>query len=202
MTKQNNEKLKSGARDDALESAPEVSLGEMRQLVRLAIWAALIGVGGWITIPLPLVPISLQTFFVVMAGLVEGPKYGAMATGLYLVAGLLGLPVFAGGVGGPAILLGPTAGFALAFPLAAAVAGLVSPARALKLGKPRPGFFRIFLVSVFGSILLVNFCGFLGFLINTELPAVVAFNVVLAFIPGGLIKCFAAASLASSRFFR
>lgn len=184
------------------ETDPEVSLGEIRLLVRLVIWAALIGVGGWLTLPLPPVPISLQTFFIVMVGLVEGPKYGAMAVGLYLGAGLLGLPVFAGGVGGPSILFGPTAGFALAFPLAAAVAGLASRRRALELGKQVPGFWRIFFVSVFGSILLINTCGFLGLLVNTDLEAGVAFKVVLTFIPGGLFKCAAAASLASSRFFR
>ena len=184
------------------DGGPELSLPEMRRLVRIVLWASLIGVGGWITLPLPLVPITLQSFFIVLAGLVEGPKGGAMASGLYLAAGLLGLPIFAGGLGGPAILLGPTAGFALAFPLVGAISGLASPKRAISNGKAGVSWLVMLGTSFVGGVGTLCFCGFVGLVINTELSPAEALKVVLIFVPGGFIKCMAAASVASSRLFK
>ena len=173
--------------------AAEVSLNEVRALVRLVIWAALIAVGGWISIPIPVVPISLQTFFVLLAGLVEGPRRGALAAGLYLLAGFLGLPVFTGGLGGPAILLRPSAGFALAFPLLALVAGLARVRSGGSLA-------RAFLFSAAGT-LVMYFFAWLGLMINAQLAPPLAAKMLLTFVPGDLAKCAAAASLASSRLF-
>lgn len=69
------------------------------------------------------VPVSLQTFGVLLAGALLGARRGGLAVLLYLVVGLAGLPVFALGKGGPAVLAGPSAGYLLAFPLAAATVG-------------------------------------------------------------------------------
>jgi biotin transport system substrate-specific component len=79
-----------------------------------------------IALPLPWSPVPLtgQTFAVLLSGAVLGARRGALAQALYLVQGAMGLPFFAGGLGGPLVLAGPTAGFLLAFPLAAAVTGL------------------------------------------------------------------------------
>ena len=172
------------------------ALWEIRRLVRVALWAALIAVGAWLTIPLPGgVPLSLQTFFVLLAGLTEGPRIGAQAAGLYLLAGLLGLPVFAGGLGGPSIIFRPSAGFALAFPLMAAVAGLAAR-------RGRPGFGRAFLWSLAAQVLLF-FCGFWGIRLNTGLPPLAVAQSFLVFLPGLMIKSIAAAAAASSpRFHR
>ncbi len=182
----------------AAENAEDMSLSEARSLVRIVIWAALIGVGGWLSIPIPGVPISLQTFFVILAGLVEGPKIGALASGLYLLAGFLGLPVFTGGLGGQAILLRPSAGFALAFPLGAAVAGL---AGRLEVGRGGPGFGRAFLLAWCGNF-FIYFCGFIGILVNTQMAPEAAVKLLATFVPGDMAKFAAAASLASSPFFR
>jgi len=167
---------------------------EIRRLVRLALWAALIGAGAWLTIPLPVVPLSLQSFFVILAGLAEGPRTGALAAALYLLAGLLGLPVFAGGVGGPSIIFRPTAGFALAFPLVAAVAGLAAR-RGARQGWP--SFGRAFFWASAATILLY-FCGFWGVWLNTGQAPLDVARSFLVFLPGALIKIAAAASLASS----
>lgn len=184
---------------DPHSPAVELGLSDMRGLVRIAIWAALIGVGGWVSIPLPGVPISLQTFFVAMAGLVEGPRRGALAAGLYLLAGLAGLPVFTGGLGGPAILLKPSAGFALAFPLGAAVAGLASLRRQATSNNRL--FWRVFLMVVL-SYLVIYAGGLLGLLVNTSMEPLTAAKLLLTFVPGDLAKAAAAASLMSSRPFR
>jgi biotin transport system substrate-specific component len=76
-------------------------------------------------VPGMLVPVSLQTLVVLMSGLLLGARLGAAAQTAYLLAGAAGLPVFAGGMGA-AYLMGPTGGYLLAFPLAAAVAGGVA----------------------------------------------------------------------------
>lgn len=86
--------------------------------------AALIPVGGYLQIPIGPVPISLQTFFVMLAGLLRGPFHGALAAMLYLVAGVVGLPVFAGGASGIGVVQGPTGGFLLGFIPMAGVVGL------------------------------------------------------------------------------
>lgn len=86
------------------------------------------------------VPVSMQTFGVLLAGVLLGARRGGLAVLLYLAVGLAGLPVFALGKGGMSVLAGPTAGYLLAFPLAALAAGwLVSrlrrlPARWLPVG--------------------------------------------------------------------
>jgi biotin transport system substrate-specific component len=71
------------------------------------------------------VSVSLQTLVVLMSGLLLGPALGASAQMLYLAAGAAGLPVFAMGMGLP-YLFGPTGGYLLAFPAAAAIAGAVA----------------------------------------------------------------------------
>ncbi|WP_448629585.1 biotin transporter BioY [Cellulomonas soli] len=72
------------------------------------------------------VPITLQTFAVILSGVVLGARRGTFAVLLYLVIGLAGLPVFAGGTGGTAVLAGPSVGYLLAFPLGAALAGFLA----------------------------------------------------------------------------
>jgi biotin transport system substrate-specific component len=74
------------------------------------------------------VPMTLQPVVVLLAGAILGSRGGAASQATYLLAGAAGLPVFAAG-GGAAYLLGPTGGYLLAFPVAAAVAGLWHPGR-------------------------------------------------------------------------
>lgn len=98
--------------------------GLVRRLGGVVLMASLIALGAYLQVPVRPVPISLQTFFVLLGGFVLGPVAGAGAGALYLLAGAAGLPVFAGGTAGVAKLFGPTGGFLLSFPLMAAIAGL------------------------------------------------------------------------------
>ncbi len=81
-----------------------------------------------VAIPLPWTPVPLtgQTFAVLLTGMALGPGRGFLALTLYLAEGALGLPVFAGGASGVARLLGPTGGYLFAFPLAAATTGFLA----------------------------------------------------------------------------
>lgn len=91
-------------------------------------FAALIAIGAFIKVEIPVEPygmhFTLQWFFVLLAGLLLGRKRAAMSVCVYLIIGLVGVPVFASG-GGPAYLLRPTFGFLLGFVLAAFVMGMM-----------------------------------------------------------------------------
>ena len=85
--------------------------------------AALVAVLAQVEVPLWPVPITGQTLGVIVAGAALGSRRGALALTTYMLAGLAGLPVFAGGAGGVAYVLAPSFGFVLGFILSAAVAG-------------------------------------------------------------------------------
>ncbi|MDD4012154.1 MAG: biotin transporter BioY [Sphaerochaetaceae bacterium] len=98
---------------------------KISKIVLIALFCALTIAGTFIRLPLPPVPITLQTFFVYLASLTLGPIYSFLAIALYLFLGLIGLPVFTSG-GGLAALLGPTGGFLLAMPLACLASGAIA----------------------------------------------------------------------------
>ena len=89
-----------------------------QELARAALFAALIAICSWISIPTA-VPFTLQTFAVFLALGVLGGRLGALAVGVYLLLGAVGLPVFAGFSGGLGALLGATGGYLLGFLLTA-----------------------------------------------------------------------------------
>jgi biotin transport system substrate-specific component len=97
-----------------------------RRVVAVAVFALLTAIGARLSVPLPgMVPVSMQTLAVLLAGMLLGPALGVSAMTAYLAAGMAGLPVFVAG-GGAAYLAGPTGGFLLAFPAAAAVTGVLA----------------------------------------------------------------------------
>ena len=97
----------------------------VRKMVFCALFAALIMVFAQIQVPLPgLVPISLATFGVMMAGLLLGWKLGLLAVAVYVLLGAVGVPVFAGFKGGIAALTGPTGGYIIGYLPYAVLAGL------------------------------------------------------------------------------
>lgn len=100
----------------------------LRMTVYCALFAALIIVGGYISIPLPIgpVPIVLADFFVMVTGLFLGWRYGLVSVGMYLGLGALGLPVFAGGRAGLAVFVGPTGGFLFGYLLLVSVIGIIT----------------------------------------------------------------------------
>ncbi len=104
------------------------SLTDLNLLVWTSLLAALVAVGAYIQIPIPVgsVPFSMQPLFVFMAGLILGPVRGGIAMALYLLAGLAGLPVFSGGKSGLAHLLGPSGGYLIGFIFMAVITGLAT----------------------------------------------------------------------------
>ncbi len=91
-----------------------------------ALFAALICIGSFISIPLPGgVPVTIQNMFAILSGLVLGGIQGAGAVGLFIVLGVMGVPVFSGGKSGFAHLMGQTGGFIWGYFLGAFVAGFI-----------------------------------------------------------------------------
>jgi len=102
------------------------SAASLRMTVYASLMAALVAAGAYLAIPIGPVPIVLQNLFVFLSGLLLGPRWGAASIGVYLLAGALGLPVFAGGVGGIGRFAGPTGGYLLGFLPAVFVIGWIS----------------------------------------------------------------------------
>lgn len=96
----------------------------IKMTVFAALFTALVIVGTYLKIPIGPVPIVLSNFFVICAGLLLGKTWGSISIAVYLLLGVLGLPVFSQG-GGIAILFGPTGGFLFGYLLGAFITGLL-----------------------------------------------------------------------------
>lgn len=101
-------------------------------MTRVALMVAVTAAAAQIAIPLPFspVPFTLQVLAVILSGLLLGPRYGALSQALYVLVGAIGVPVFAQFHGGLGVVLGPTGGYLLSYPFAAAIAGLAAHAAA------------------------------------------------------------------------
>jgi biotin transport system substrate-specific component len=98
----------------------------LRGVVLVALGTALMALSAKVNLPLPYVPMTLQTLVVLMIGAAYGWRLGSATMIAYLAEGAMGLPVFAGPVGGLAPLVGPTAGYLLGFVPAAFITGLLA----------------------------------------------------------------------------
>lgn len=94
------------------------------EVATIIMFAALTAVGARAYIPFLPVPFTMQVYFVILSGVVLGPNKGAMSMVAYILMGVAGVPVFASFPhAGPAVLIGPTGGYIIAFPLASYLAG-------------------------------------------------------------------------------
>jgi biotin transport system substrate-specific component len=125
-----------------------------RTLIRVvlsALFAALTAAGAFIAIPVGSIPIVLQNLFAMLSGLLLGPFLGGAAVLLYLIAGAIGAPVFAGGAGGFVHFMAPSGGFLYGYFLAAVTAGFIA-------GTPRAerktALLRIIAAAVAGMLVI------------------------------------------------
>ncbi|MGH3424559.1 MAG: biotin transporter BioY [Nocardioidaceae bacterium] len=132
------------------------------------------------------VPITLQTFAVLLCGAVLGARRGFLAVLLYLVVGFAGLPIFADMTGGLGTFAKPSIGYLLAFPLGAALTGLI--VERLPRGKPSVSTPLIFLAGLAGSIVFIHTLGVLGMAWRIPTSIGDAFVIDLTFWPGDVVK--------------
>jgi biotin transport system substrate-specific component len=93
------------------------------QALAVLFGTAIVAASAQVTVPMVPVPMTMQTYAVLLIGALYGARLGFVTLAVYLAEGAAGLPVFAGGAGGLLHLSGPTAGFLIGFPVAAFVAG-------------------------------------------------------------------------------
>ena len=122
---------------------------QLDSLVHVAVLAGLTIVGGFIRIPISVVPFTFQTFFVYLSGDLLGKKKGALSQLVFLGIGLAGFPVFSSG-GGLGYVLQPSFGYLVGFPLGAYVCGAI----AQRQGCRRP-LIRFFAANIVGMVVVL-----------------------------------------------
>jgi biotin transport system substrate-specific component len=164
----------------------------LRRGVAVALGAVTVAIAAQVSVPLigTPVPMTLQPLAVLVVGGLLGARLGATALVLYLALGALGLPVFTpGGLPGAARLLGPTGGYLLSYPLAAAVVGwLASSSRPL----------RLLLASAAGMV-IIHLGGSAQLAILTGNPGAATRYGLVPFLTGDLLKVGIAALLILAR---
>ncbi len=159
------------------------------ELFKATLFALLTAFGATTSARLPWtpVPVTLQTFFVLLSGLTLRPREAILSQLEYLLAGVAGLPVFAEGRSGIGVLIGPTGGYLVGFVLSA---GLVSLFRGFSRNPVR------LLVSALLGSLVIDLCGMLWWTTGLHQPLWAAWSqAVQPFIAGDLIKTLAAVGI-------
>lgn len=154
-------------------------------------FALLTGISALWEIPLPFtpVPVTGQTFAVLLAGATLGLRAGAASQLLYVAMGLVGVPFFAGGSSGWEVVTGPTVGYLIGFVAASAVVGRLAERR-------QDRRVRTAVPALVAGSLVIYLCGMAGLMAITGMGAADAFTLgVLPFLVGDAVKV-AAAGLA------
>jgi biotin transport system substrate-specific component len=167
----------------------------VRRLLAVLAFALVTALSAYAEVRLPgiPVPVTLQTLFVSLAGLLLGAQLGAVAMTVYVMGGAAGLPVFAGGALGLPYLFGPTGGYLLAFPIAAYVTGMLAarvPATGGVLNTARLA------VAVFLGTLVVFAGGASQLALLTGDPVRAVQIGVLPFLLGDVVKVGLAVAIA------
>lgn len=169
-----------------------------------ALFTALIAVGAFVSIPIGVVPITLQTLFLMLAAFTLGKVRATLASLVYVVIGLVGIPVFAGGNGGPSHVFSPTFGYLIAFVIGAYIAaamverGLCNSTQTQSCSCPlRAHKSELFVYLkaglVYTVIIYVIGLAYLYMILNIYLHKNVPLEVVFktgcfVFLPGDIIK--------------
>jgi biotin transport system substrate-specific component len=157
-----------------------------RRFLAVALGAATVAVAAQASVPLPfsVVPMTLSPLAVLLVGGILGARGGVAAVATYVALGALGLPVYALGLAGPAILVGPTGGYLLAFPVAAGVTGWLA----------RKGGFGRAMVAAAAGVAVIHLGGWAQLTLLTGDPAMALRLGTLPFLPGDIVKVVLAAA--------
>lgn len=158
----------------------------VRNMNLIAIFAALTAIGAFIRIPLPYIPITLQTIFVLMAGIILGGEMAAFSQIIYVILGLIGIPIFTEG-GGPAYILKPSFGYLLGFIATAYIIGKITEKREIN-------YTNAFMASCLGIIITYSIgVPYLYLILNHVSGIKISFlgtikAGMIVFLPGDIIK--------------
>jgi len=159
----------------------------VKGIVYTALFGALTAAGAFIIIPVPPVPITAQTFFLNAAAVLLGGPLGAASQFIYIMLGVVGMPVFAGGKAGLGVLFGPTGGYLTGFVLGAFVIGFIA-------NRKKDAGVLWYIFSMFIGMVIIYATGVaqLSFVAKLSLIKAAAVGVV-PFLPGDIIKIILAA---------
>jgi biotin transport system substrate-specific component len=170
---------------------------ELKMMVFASLFAALTAAGAYIQIPIPFspVPVTLQVFFVLLAGSMLKSKWGGLSIIVYTMLGIAGLPVFAGGSSGIGVLFGPTGGYVIGFILAAYTVGKLSE----RVENADKSGLLINALNMSAGVLVIYACGFIQLMFVSEIgPGTALALGVVPFLPGEIVKTGVAAYIAST----
>lgn len=154
----------------------------VKDIVLTADFAALIAAGSVFVLPVGPVPVTFQTLVIALAGLYLGPGPGMSAVALYILAGGIGVPVFAGGKAGLGVLFGPTGGYLAGFVVMAWFCGQAGRQSSL---------IRAAALALLG-LAAAHAAGMAGLCASLGRSPVQAMLIDAAFLPGDLLKTGAA----------
>lgn len=154
----------------------------LRGMAYASMFSALMAVGAYIMIPLPPVPITMQTLFVMLSGTLLGGYLGALSQIVYILLGIIGLPVFSGGKAGFGVLIGPTGGYLIGFVIGSFIIGKLAALRR------EPGILWL-ICSITAGMAVVYTLGILQLMIVAKLSLGKAIAVgLLPPLPGDIAK--------------
>ncbi len=154
---------------------------KIRDLVYVALFASLISVSGYISIPIPPVPVTAQTLVIMLAGSVLNVYQAGLSVLVFLFLGAIGAPVFSNGAAGIGVITGATGGYLIGFLAGAIVISLLK-------GK-KNNIWRLAIANFIGGIIVVYTFGVLWLSFAANMSLIQAFTVgALNFIPGDLAK--------------
>lgn len=166
---------------------------DVKTMCICSMFSVLIAVGAFIKIPISIVPITLQTLFVVLAGLLLGKKKATLSVLVYIIIGLVGIPVFANG-GGITYVLQPTFGYLIGFLISAYFIGMMST----KYQSTK----SMFLISILGMLIIylvgMLYFGFIQYFYYgiTFKMGWILYYLFLVYLPGDFISCVIAVFIA------
>lgn len=158
----------------------------LRNMILVSLFAAIMGVLAFfppITLPLIPVPITAQSLGVMLAGGILGAKRGGLSLLLFVFLVAVGVPLLAGGRGGLSVLVGPSGGYVYAWPIASFVIGYL-----IEKLIPNLKFWSVFLINVFGGIIIVYLIGVTHLALISKTPWLPTALSSLTFLPGDLLK--------------
>ena len=167
-----------------------------QEITLCGLWSALVALGSFIKVPLPVVPFTLQFLFANLAGLLLGSRMAAVVVGTYIALGLMGLPIFYGGYGGISYILNPNFGFVVGILLGAYFCGMIA-------NTSTPPCYGKYLFAGLCNMGIIYFLGFVyyGSISNYYLQmsmnmGYLTLYLVLLVMPGDVLLCFASAAIA------
>ncbi|MCL1830190.1 MAG: biotin transporter BioY [Oscillospiraceae bacterium] len=164
------------------------------RIARVAVMTSVISVSAMIALPLPFtpVPLSLANLTIMLSGVLCGVIDGTLAVIMYILLGMVGLPIFAGFNSGIGVILGPTGGYIMGYPILAFLVGYLSRVFSRRLKR-----FTAHLISMAIGLIVLYLFGCSWYILTTGVSVTAAISVtIIPFLPGDLLKAVTASTLA------